>query len=356
MWRISAKMLLLLSIILFAGDLAIAGKKVKKKNIVVIHSYSMDYEWTAGEDDGIKKAVKQYEVKYSTEINVRRFFLEGKKNKELSERIHNRVTEVKEYIVANQLDGAILTDDLAFSVFYLFLSKLNIPMTFCGINGKIEQYGYKKGDHNITGTLERYNLIPTLKIISQLRPTIDTVIFIGDTSLTTDVLFNDLKNQNIKEKLDTTPIKKIKYFSNEYIDQLQDFLLGLDPARNAVVYIAPYTYTDREGNHVNYREVDKWASAHTKIIDAGITNYQVKNGRLLSLASNQVESGYYAAIGLLKGFESGSDLSAYKIRQYLPLKLILNKSRAHDLKLDIPFSLFAYSYDSQKLFDTFDIP
>lgn len=332
-----------------------ASVEPKAKKIYVVHSYSMDYEWTAGEDDGIVRAVNQFQDSLEQEINVERFFLEGKKNKESPELIDQKIKFVKKQIQESKPDGVILTDDLAVSLFYTYLLEREIPFTFCGVNGVLEKYGYKPGDQKVTGTLERYNLIPTLKIIAGLRPTVDTVTFIGDISLTTDVLFGDLKRQSIQSQLTGTNIQNVEYFAKEYFDELQEFLLSLDPQKNAIVYMAPYTYTDRKGNHVNYRQVDAWASEHTRIIDAGITNYQVKNGRLMSLASNQVESGYFAANGLLQGLSSSTDLSKQEIRQYLPLQLILNSDRAKNLDIEIPFHLLSYSYESKKLFNTFNI-
>lgn len=328
---------------------ASASAESAKKRLLIIHSYEMDYEWTVEEDNGIQKAFNELIDKNNWFID--RAFLNGKKYQENPNLIEIVINNIKEDVLKNKPAAVILTDDLAFSEFYKFLQNLKIPISFGGVNGFLEDYGYKIGEKGITGTLEHNNFSAMVKIMKKIKPSIKNIIFVGDISQTTDAIIKNIKNQMALGKFKTTNINNYIFYKTGSFEELKKYLSNIDTYNTAVIYISFYTYKDLNNNNVYYRKVDEWVSQNTAIVDAGIASFHVKNGRLLSLASSANEIGYFCASQLFHALNSQRDPSEYPIRKYLPLKLVINNDRAKQLNIEIPFDILSYANDVKKLFE-----
>jgi len=318
------------------------------KKLLIIHSYAMDYEWTVGEDKGIVKAFRDT-LMNEWGWSIQRSFLNGKKYQEDPSRLQREIKVIKQEIEGDKPDAVILTDDLAFIVFYRFLNALNIPVSFCGVNGYIEDYGYRQGDAGVTGTLEHNNFPAMAKIIKRARPSIDRIVYVGDVSKTTDGIVSTIKRDLKGGKFVNTGIDKHEFYKTSSYDELKNYLLGIDSSQTAVVFISFYTFTDNKDEHVYYRDVDRWINENTNFIDAGIASFHVKNGRMLSLASSADEIGYYCAQKLFEAIKRRIDPSDMGIREYMPLQLILNRSRADKIGVQMPYDILSYARDVNRL-------
>lgn len=105
------------------------------KTVLLIHSYSSDYEWTAGVDEGIIKALEENFGKNGN-WKVSRIYLDSKRIVEPTE-VQKNLEKAKATILAVKPDAVILTDDFAFKHLFRFLRDLKIPVSFAGINGSL---------------------------------------------------------------------------------------------------------------------------------------------------------------------------------------------------------------------------
>jgi hypothetical protein len=147
----------------------------KKKKLLVVHSYSYDFEFTKRVDDGIVEALRKYNT--NDEWTIERIFLHGKKVTD-PKKSNTIIAKAKKKILTHLPDAAILTDDLAFKSFFRLLKNYKVPLSFSGINGDIESYGYKFGESGIAGTLESYNMAAVVRIVLKLRPSIKNILII----------------------------------------------------------------------------------------------------------------------------------------------------------------------------------
>lgn len=319
-----------------------------EKILVIIHSYALDYEWTAGQDQGITKALVDHYGK-NHDWKIERFFLDSKK---LSpDQIDQKIHEIKKYLSKIKPSAAILTDDLAFRLFFRRLRDMDIPVSFSGINGRLQDYGYRQGEKGITGSLERYNIVTPIKILKKLRPSIRNILLVADDSITGKAVFFDFKSQIKNDpSLKELGILKLSEFLDSSYERLQSRLESVNPVTDGVVFAAIYSFRDKFGKAVSYKEINEWLTHQTDFLDVGASMLNVKLGRLISLASSEEEMGYYTANSLFKGLKSGKDINEIPIRQHLPLQLTINHARAGKLGVTFPYEILVYAGNSGILY------
>ena len=339
----------LLLAISFPSIAGIAAPTKAERILAVIHSYALDYEWTAGQDQGITKALIDNYGK-NNNWKIERFFLDSKKLD--PDRIDQKVHEIKKYLSETKPSAAILTDDLAFQIFFRYLRDLNIPVSFSGINGNLRDYGYHQGEKGITGSLEKYNIVTPIKILKKLRPSIKNILLVADASITGKAVFFDFKSQiKNNSSLKELGILELSEFLNSSYERLQSRLKSVNSLTDGVVFAAIYSFRDRLGRPVSYKEINEWLTHHTDFLDVGASMFNVKLGRLISLASSEEEMGYYTANSLFSGLKSGKDISEIPIRQHLPLQLTINHTRADKLGVSFPYELLVYAANSGILYE-----
>ncbi len=323
---------------------------LEKKVLLVVHSYAMDYEWTAEEDKGIVKAFSEYHLA-NKGWKIERIFLDTKKSSQ-SQQIKKAIHNAKKKIAQLSPQAVILTDDDAAKGLLTYLKTKNTLVSVAGINGKIEDYGYVNGEKGIVGSLERHNISPVIKIVKHLRPTIKKVLLISETSITGQYMLKDFKDQLLKDSsLKTLGIKKIDEFVDTDFERLKARLKRVDPKKTVVVFVAFFTYRDKKGQYVSYKQIDKWVNENTKFLDVGCAVFNVKGGRLISLAISAEEMGSYSAKELFQRLLQNNENKEYSIRRKNPLSLVINRDRAKNLAIEIPYSILTYAGVSNILFN-----
>lgn len=316
------------------------------KRLLIIHSYALDFQWTAGQEYGIQKAFDEY--LNPAEWTIQHDFLDGKKCQENAQALQNKIQHITREIERTRPDAVILTDDLAFSSFYPTLKRLRIPVSFSGINGELQQYGYQTGDTGITGALERYNLPAVVRLMKYVRPGLTKVVFVTDMSVTSNGLVADVNKQLKAGAFAGLGVSEYAFYSNLYFENLQTYLQRLDAHQVAIVLLTNYTFKDRRGRPIHHSTIDDWIFHNTHLIDAGLLAFPVRYGRLLSLASDAEEVGYFCAGQLFQALLSGRDPSLLPIREFMPLKLVLNHERARELGVTFPFEILTYASSSAR--------
>lgn len=311
------------------------------RTCLIIHSYDYDYAWTTQEEQGILKAL---EDNFNNHHNwkIKKFTLNSKKLN--GTKLKERVMKVRKEVQTINAHAVILTDDFATQEFLDYFKHNKIPTSVAGINRNLEDYGYKNSDEFITGSLERYTLPPSLKILKKIRPDLEHIFFISDDSLTGKAMLNDyLKQINEGNLYKTLGFKSYQSVVTNNYELLKQKISQLNPTKTILVLVTYYTLKDKNGNHVDYNTIDDWIYNNTKLLDIGSSTFQIKNGRFLSLASSAFEVGYYSANLLFKSIREGKTPKHYGIRKELPLQLTFNFQKAKHLNIKLPLKLISYS-------------
>lgn len=149
------------------------------KNVLILHSYNPEFQWTNTIDSGIKDVLNQY----SGDLEIYTEYMDLK-------RIVNplytyQFQQLFEVAHDDKIFDLIITsDDAAFNYAkdYVRLNKWDVPIIFCGVNyldeEDIEQH------KNYSGVIEAYDIRGTIETILTLQPEVSKVYVINDQSTT----------------------------------------------------------------------------------------------------------------------------------------------------------------------------
>ncbi len=166
--------------VLLLAALAVATDAVARERleVVVIHSYHQDYPWTALQHEGFTRtlldALPDYDVNFSVE------YLDTKRVRPSPAYLQKFLHYLKAKHVDDVPDLIYVTDDNAMN-FMLdagLLSFRSTPVVFSGVNnlslaGVLDR-------QRVTGVFERKGVEPNIKLVRQISPATQRIIFLGD--------------------------------------------------------------------------------------------------------------------------------------------------------------------------------
>jgi len=158
--------------------LAAAAAAGERLEVVVIHSYHQDYPWTASQYEGftgmLSHALAEYDINYSVE------YLDTKRVSPSPEYLRSFLS----YLQAkhhDDLPGLIyVTDDNAIN----FMLGAGVaafhasPVVFSGVNNLALAETLDR--QHVTGVFERKGVEPSVRLVQQIRPATERIIFLGD--------------------------------------------------------------------------------------------------------------------------------------------------------------------------------
>lgn len=323
---------------------------IQNKTLLVIHSYQLDFGWTKGQDQGIQHVFEGFNHNNTEIWKIEKIFLDEKKSSQRE--IEKKIANAKNRINQNPPSAVITTDDRAFKEFYQILKDKGIPLSFTGLNGNIAQdYGYMHAGDNVSGTLERFNIKPVIKIVKRIVPEIKSILLVGEDSFSSkSMLKNYVAQLNENQFLQEVGISNLRIFESSSVEKLKEELSKVNAKNECVVFVAMYNYRDKNNAHIDYRQIDSWINAHTKFIDVGAATFNVESGRFISFAGSGFEMGQYAAkVLLIDSFRKEKKMSEIEIRSFMPQQLFFNHDRAKNINISIPYEIIVYSKNIKHL-------
>jgi len=148
------------------------------KNVLILHSYNPELEWTARIHDGIFRTLKEYDP----EMHIFTEYMDTKRHWGASY-LHELITLYQMKYHAHDLDLIICSDDNAYNFASRYRKKLfgDIPLVFCAVNSlDVLTARLEKS----TGVLESYDIKATLEVAFKLYPGIRKVLVINDVTTT----------------------------------------------------------------------------------------------------------------------------------------------------------------------------
>lgn len=179
-----------LFLLLSALASSVSAQQTRQLDVLAIHSYHQEYEWTSSQYEAFKKHLKinlpEFNLNFSTE------YLDTK-HIQPSEKYQTKFISFLKTKYKNHIpDLVYVTDDNALK--FVDLMKVNlpwdIPIIYSGINNtKISHRGDK---HPIFGVFEFKDISASIRLAKKIDPTAQRVIFLGDGGVT---------DKAIKEKI-----------------------------------------------------------------------------------------------------------------------------------------------------------
>ncbi|HEB56601.1 MAG TPA: hypothetical protein ENI98_09910, partial [Gammaproteobacteria bacterium] len=160
-----------------------AGAETHKRlEVVVIHSYHQDYPWTALQYEGftstLSRALPEYDINFSVE------YLDTKRVKPSPRYLQKFQSYLQAKHDDDRPDLIYVTDDNAtnFIVGAAIQSFQTTPVVFSGVNNLslVERLDRQR----MTGVFERKGIERSIRLIQQIRPGTQRIIFLGDGGLT----------------------------------------------------------------------------------------------------------------------------------------------------------------------------
>lgn len=284
---------LVLGIILFAGLLCsrLASADSHTTQVLILHSYSPSYQWTADLQRGIEDAVRDTEQPLD-------FSIEYMDTKRIStQRYENElVVYLKEKYKNKRLDGIIASDDYAFDFLSRYSENLfgQVPVVAVGVNNEQAELSTFTGPVKVH--YEKDNVKENIELIKSLKPNLKTLYFLIDDSYTSSFI----KDEFFKY-IGEYPSISVEVISDISLADTAEFLSHVDP--DDAVLLTHYNTEVSNGVFHNYNETAKVLSAKSNAPIFVFWEHYLGSGVLGGYVNKSHCLGYQSVIslGLLLG-------------------------------------------------------
>jgi ABC-type uncharacterized transport system substrate-binding protein len=328
-WKVLIFWLVILPIILAApgagADSPEARSDHAKKKWKILHimSYHSPWKWTDGQLEGFKAALQGLDIEYQV------FQLDMKRRTDKAwKKAVSR--QARELIDSWNPDLVYTSDDYAQEYVTKYYINQKLPFVFSGVNADPAVYGFV-GSKNITGVLEQEHFIETIKLLTQIVPSVKKIAVIYDDGPTWPPVLARMK-KNLRQLPD------IKIVSWDLIHTFAQFKQRLKELQNdvdAIGFLGIFTFKDEQGKNVSYKTVCRWVMDHSHLPDFSFWEDRISYGTLCTVNVPEYEQGY--AAGLIARsilLEDRSSVS-YPIKPTVKGVPMINLLRAKKLGLKI---------------------
>ncbi len=280
--------------------------------VLSIMSYHEDFFWSKDMKKGIDSVLKnKCEITY--------FYLDTWRSKNNLEKGKEKAKEAYALYQKLQPDGIIASDDNAQSMFVLpyLKGKTNIPIIFCGVNERLEKYGYPTP--NITGVKEINHFRESIAFLQQLVPSVKTIGYLMRKCPTAKGYVQQLNRES-----DTYPAKTVAIELVHTLKEAKSVAKELKNRCDALFVEIIEGITDDNGIPVTKKSdiipvINKIFGKPTFCSN----DKTVKAGALCAVAKLPSEQGSLAAQMLMKAL-TGTPVSEIPVTQNKRGKAIIN--------------------------------
>ncbi len=263
----------------------------EKKTVLYLNSYHNGYHWSDGLLEGIRTVLNQSHYKVDLQIE----YMDAKKyNYELI--ANNLYSLYKEKFKHESFDVIVLSDNDALNFVNEHRNDLfkDVPVVFCGVND-LKDAEIAAG--NITGIVEIYDFISTLKVAKTLHPAKDRLVFLIDTSTTGNAIRHQAEKLIEKNNLGL----QIEFWAQLTLEETQKRVSELPD--NTFLFIAPY-YQSIKGHFYTAEEVTEAIYKHSSVPIYSSWEFMVGYGTVGGKVLSAIEDGKTAgnmALQILDG-------------------------------------------------------
>ncbi len=315
-----------------------------EKSLLVIHSYSEKSPWTQGINSGLREIFSQSSI--SVRFEPRYFFVDNLKRDSQLALSNAKKALLAEIRSQKQLNAVLVCDDEAADELMLSLKSLPLPVFFTGTNRPEEKLTWltSADRSHVTGVLEVYPILETLKLLKRLKPDVRRVSILSSKSQSS-ILAADLIQQQMKKHINADA-SGIKLGTTSLTSRFSDWkksapLLG---KQNDALWIpVPYEVLDDNNREVPPEEIGAFLRSVLKIPTIGIISIHTRIGLLAGINVEGKSLGKQSAEQILRYF-SGEKIEQIAIENVRLMTLEINETEAKRLHLSIPHDLLGFAH------------
>ncbi len=234
---------ILLIALILSSSFFVQAKDWQTRNVLVLHSYSPSYQWTADFQKGIDQAIKKsnYQFKLSIEyLDTKRIFHE------------QYFDEFVQYFDAKyrgyEFDAVLVTDDNALNLLKQWPNNplRDLPIIAAGINNHQATLSDVSDRTHII--YEQDEIEKTIRLIKNLRPKLKKLYYLADRSVTSELI-----REKAQVFFSQQPDLEIVEVRDTPLDELEQVLGNVDP--NDAVLLTHFNTDLDEGVYHSYQHM-----------------------------------------------------------------------------------------------------
>lgn len=298
-----------------------------KKRVLVVHSYHQSQQGHVVEmTEGIEEALS------GLGIQVKYYHMDTKRK--TSEEWKREAGAQAKAIVTNFEPELVITmDDNAQKYFAKDYAAIpGAPVfVFSGVNKDPKIYGFPA--KNVTGVLERPNIIESLEFLKKIVPDAKNILMLSDKSPTTDGFIEYAKSL-------VMPLNVVAYEQVETFEQWRAIAEKYKDKVDAIGLYVIRTIARYEGmpEKVPETELVAYINKHTKLPTVGFFDSSAQAGILCGISVSMKEQGY-AAGELARGILAGNSPDSFAVKPTSKGRIQLNLNTAEYLNINLKHSL-----------------
>lgn len=284
--------------------------------VLIVHSYSNAFPWTARLNDGIIEGLRRMDYTDGQDYQLRTFFMDTRVKYTSSEQVQERALEALRMMESYAPDILFVTDDNALkevAVSYA-LQHPGTPVAtvFSGVNvdpsvySPIESLG--RPGSPITGALERIPYTDAFRLGKRLFPDASKIVILGDASGSSAFVVHTFE-QDYPGPTDDAPLEVLDFVLLETFDDWKAAILDYQDKADIIGVLNYQQLTDGRGNVVAAEDVVAWMLENNRLPELGLVSEWAEDGILVSAGNSGYKTGIYAGVvggRILRGQDPGT--------------------------------------------------
>jgi diguanylate cyclase (GGDEF)-like protein/PAS domain S-box-containing protein len=296
--------------------------------IFILHSYSQEYPWTKGQQQGFVETLNSDSSRtYTFETE----FLDSKRTSYIPAYADMMARYLREKYKGYRPAAIYVTDDNALLFALSRLTKIfpDAPIFFSGINN----YDIKPrlNPARTTGVFENKEIAPNLHLMDLINPTVRNIVAVGDASETDRAIASELHKEMIRH-----PGVHVTYLSDNRID---DLVRDLKKRKERFLFLTTLgSVKDREGRTLPLSQTISAIVNAGHFVVFSMEDAYLYPGVLGGFVTSGTLQGQYAAQLLLR-YLDGTPVSALAPIETSPNEYILDETELKKAGLSLPEDL-----------------
>lgn len=282
-----------------------------KKHVLFLNSYENGYAWSDNVLDGVRQTMRHS----PTPIDLQIEYMDTKRY---------RLADVREVLKSyyrqkyenTSFDLIICSDTNAFNFILDTRAALfpGVPVVFCGVNDFRSQWIENQTD--ITGVIERPDIASNILLAMHLRPQARRVIIIGDESVTSRAIVNEVKavEPQFADRI------RFEYWHAFNMQEILDRVSTLGD--DAVVYFTPF-YKGAHGELFTVQEVLQAVSERSSTMVFSSWHFMLGFGMVGGKVLSGFETGRAATLMGLRILD-GTDPDDIPVQSEIPQSYVFD--------------------------------
>jgi ABC-type uncharacterized transport system substrate-binding protein len=304
-----------------AESAEVAGPKFK---VLHIMSYHSPWEWTDGQLNGFKSALKGVDVEYKViQMDTKNHSDEAWKQQVAQ--------EAKDLIESWQPDLVYTTDDDVQKYVVKDYVNTDIPFVFSGVNANPEQYGFV-GSKNVTGVIEHQHFIESVELLKKISPDVEKIAVVVDDSPFWKGVTETMRQEEsqLPAGVEVVSYDLILTF-DEYKQKVEEYQTTVD----AMAMLGVFNFKDEKGENVPFQQVLQWTTENSTLPDFSFWEDRISHGTLSSVTVSSYEQGLAAGEMAREILVNGKSPAAIPMKPTVKGEPVINLARAKLLGIDI---------------------